>query len=50
MSDYLIAPAACNELEEIWDYYAIELQNPQTADRIRDEIFEAFHTLQRGQP
>src|SRR5580698_2177024 len=45
MSDYLIAPAACNELDEIWDYYAIELQNPDAADRIRDEIFNAFDKL-----
>ncbi len=45
MSEFLIAPAACNELDEIWDYYAIELQNPDAADRIRDEIFDAFHKL-----
>jgi plasmid stabilization system protein ParE len=45
MSDFLIAPVAGMDLDEIWEYYAIELQNPDAADRIRDEIFAAFHTL-----
>ena len=45
MSDYRIAPAACDDLDEIWDYYAVELENPDAADRIRDEIFDAFHVL-----
>jgi plasmid stabilization system protein ParE len=45
MSDFLIAPVARMELDEIWEYYAIELQNPDAADRIRDEIFAAFDTL-----
>jgi plasmid stabilization system protein ParE len=45
MSDFLIAPVARTELDEIWEYYAIELQNPGAADRIRDEIFAAFHKL-----
>jgi plasmid stabilization system protein ParE len=45
MSEFLIAPVARLELDEIWEYYAIELQNPDAADRIRDEIFAAFHTL-----
>jgi len=48
MSDYLIAPAACNELDEIWDYHAIELKNPDAADRILDEIFGAFGKLARA--
>jgi toxin ParE1/3/4 len=45
VSDFLIAPAARIELEEIWDYYALELQNPDAADHIRDEIFDAFRKL-----
>ncbi len=45
MSDFLLAPAARIELDEIWSYYAIELQNPDAADRIRDEIFDAFRKL-----
>ena len=45
MSGFLIAPAARIDLREIWDYYAVELQNPRTADRIRDEIFKGFRKL-----
>jgi len=45
MSDFLIAPAARVDLDEIWDYYAIEFQNPDAADQIRDEIFAAFYKL-----
>ncbi len=45
MSDFLISPAASGDLDEIWDYYAIELQNPDAADRVRDDIFEAFNKL-----
>ena len=47
MSDFLIAPAAAVELDEIWNYYALELQNPEAADSIRDEIFDAFRKLAR---
>jgi hypothetical protein len=36
MSHFLIAPVARMELDEIWDYYAIEPQNPDAADRIRE--------------
>jgi toxin ParE1/3/4 len=45
MTDFLIAPAARIELDEIWSYYGVELQNPDAADRIIDEIFAAFHRL-----
>jgi toxin ParE1/3/4 len=45
MSSFIIAPVARSDLGEIWDYYAVELENPDAADRIRDEIFEAFHKL-----
>jgi plasmid stabilization system protein ParE len=45
MSDFVIAPAAAVELDEIWDYYAIEAQNPDAADRVIEEIFEAMHKL-----
>ena len=38
MSDFLFAPAASADLDEIWDYYAIELQIPDTADSMIDEI------------
>jgi plasmid stabilization system protein ParE len=45
MNDFVLAPAALGDLEHIWDYYAIELQNPEAADRLRDEMFEAFRKL-----
>jgi toxin ParE1/3/4 len=45
VSDYLIASAAVIDLEDIWDYYAIELQVPDVADSIATEIFDAFEKL-----
>ncbi len=45
MSGYVISPIASIDLDEMWDYCAIELQNPDVADRIRDEVFTAFRQL-----
>jgi len=45
MSGYVISPIASIDLDEMWDYYAIELQNPDVADRIRDEVFTSFRQL-----
>jgi len=47
MNDLLIAPEARFDLDEIWSYYAIDLQNPDVADRIRDELFDALRKLAR---
>lgn len=47
MSRLLIAPVARADLEEIWAYYAIELQNSGVADRIMDEFFTAFRRIAR---
>jgi antitoxin ParD1/3/4/toxin ParE1/3/4 len=47
MNDYLIAPAARADLEEMWSYIAVDLQNPDAADRIRDELFDALGKLAR---
>jgi toxin ParE1/3/4 len=47
MSAFLLAPSARVDLEEIWNYYAMELQNLEAADRIRDELFDAFRKLVR---
>lgn len=33
MADYLIAPAARLDLLDIWDYFAVEVGNPDLADR-----------------
>lgn len=45
MIGFLIAPAALRDLGEIWDYYADQIQNPEAADLVRDQIFEAFRKL-----
>jgi plasmid stabilization system protein ParE len=45
MSDFLIAPIERFDLDEIWTCHAVELQNPDAADCIRDEIFQAFRKL-----
>ena len=45
MSSFVLAPVARDDLHEIWDYYAIEIQNFDVADRIRDELFHAFGEL-----
>ena len=45
MGDYIVAPVARDDLLEIWDYYASELENVDLADRIRDELFAAFDRL-----
>ena len=45
MSDFVLAPAARDDLVEIWDYYAITIDNVDVGDRIRDELFAAFGKL-----
>ena len=47
MSEYILSPSAVRDLDEIWDHYAIELQNPDAADRVCGEIFEAMDRLAR---
>jgi plasmid stabilization system protein ParE len=43
--DFVLAPAARDDLVEIWDYYAVIVDNIDLADRIRDEFFSAFAEL-----
>ena len=45
VSDFVLAPAARDDLLEIWDYYALTIDNIDVADRIRDELFAAFVDL-----
>jgi plasmid stabilization system protein ParE len=45
VSDFVLAPAACGDLVEIWDYYATIIDDINVADRIRDELFAAFGDL-----
>jgi plasmid stabilization system protein ParE len=47
VSDFVLAPVARDDLHEIWDYYAAEIQSVEVADRIRDELFHAFAELVR---
>jgi plasmid stabilization system protein ParE len=45
VSGFLIAPAAYGDLNAILEYYAVDLQNPDAADRILEELFLAFRKL-----
>ncbi len=47
MSQFLLAPAAKSDLLEIWDYYAVEVEDPDLADRMRDEIFASIRKVAR---
>jgi plasmid stabilization system protein ParE len=47
VSDFVLAPAARGDLSEIWEYYAITIDDVDLADRIRDELFAAFEDLAR---
>jgi len=35
MSAFFLASGAGTDRDEIWDYYASELQNPDVGDRVR---------------
>lgn len=37
MSEFVLHPAACKDLEEIWEYIALD--NLDAADRVREEIY-----------
>ena len=45
MSHYNVSPEARTDLDAIWDYYALELENVDAADKIRDEFFDAMRRL-----
>jgi antitoxin ParD1/3/4/toxin ParE1/3/4 len=45
MSEFRIAPAARTDLQDIWNYYAFELENVKAADRLRDELFARMRKL-----
>ena len=47
MSRYVLSPEAVSDLDEIWDHYAVDLENPDAADHVRDELFDAFRRLGR---
>ena len=43
MSSFVLHPEAHTDLDEIWEYIAAD--NPDAADRIREEIYEAIQSL-----
>lgn len=43
MQDYILAPEALQDLQDIWDFIAEG--NPDAAGRVQEELFEAFEGL-----
>jgi antitoxin ParD1/3/4 len=43
MSEFVLHPEACKDLEEIWEYIAAD--SLDAADRIREEIYESIQSL-----
>ena len=43
MARYVLSPEALRDIQGIWDYIAID--SPDAADRVVDELFEAFEQL-----
>lgn len=48
MSAFIIAPDARDDLDAIWDYYGLELQNPDAADHVLDDLFAAMRLLTKS--
>ncbi len=48
MSAFIVAPAARDDLDAIWDYYGLELQNTDAADRVTGELFDAMRLLSKS--
>ncbi len=45
MPAYVLSPDALQDLQDIWDYVALD--NINAADRLEDEFFDAFEKLAR---
>ncbi len=45
MSAYVLAPDALQDLQDIWDFVALD--NANAADHLEDEFFNAFEKLAR---
>jgi plasmid stabilization system protein ParE len=43
MSEFVLHPHACTDLDKIWEYIAAD--NLDAADRMREEIYEAIQSL-----
>lgn len=45
MSAYVLSPDALQDLQDIWDFVALD--NANAADHLEDEFFNAFEKLAR---
>jgi toxin ParE1/3/4 len=45
MSGYVLSPDALQDLQDIWDFIALD--NVNAADKLEDEFFSAFEKLSR---
>ena len=45
METYILAPEALQDIQDVWDFIAID--NPEAATRVQEERFEAFEGLVR---
>jgi plasmid stabilization system protein ParE len=45
MSAYVLSPDALQDLQDIWDFVALDSEN--AADQLEDEFFSAFEKLPR---
>ncbi|MGA2200450.1 MAG: type II toxin-antitoxin system RelE/ParE family toxin [Terriglobales bacterium] len=45
MSAYVLSPDALQDLQDIWDFVALD--NADAADKLEDEFFNAFEKLAR---
>jgi len=43
MSEFVLHPQACVDLDDIWEYIAAD--NVDAADRVREEIYQAIQSL-----
>ena len=43
MSEFVLHPLACADLDDIWEYIAAD--NVDAADRVREEIYQAIQSL-----
>jgi len=43
MSEFVLHPQACADLDDVWEYIAAD--NVDAADRVREEIYEAIQSV-----
>lgn len=45
MAGFVLTLAAEQDVDEIWEYLAIEREAPQAAERVKSDLFQAFELL-----